>query len=333
VTALLLPFARRSSDGLMVSPDEVERGAQCECVCPSCSVPVIARQGTEREWHFAHAKGGSCDAGYETSIHELAKQLIRQRRSLTLPALSASVSATNAFGHLITESEELAPVAAVQLDTCRTGVECGDVKPDLICNADGRDIHVEITVFHRLSGDKKARLEKTGVPCLEIDLSELKTTQATRGGLDAALFAKTDNRAWVFHPRIASVSQSLRTRLDAKLAADAERYSKEWQLRSAERLTAANDESRRARSAAPEPASLQWRASLPSRSVVESAALVFNEEGLRKRVLDLAFTITSRGQLAGIKPADLVDAWAKETDASPSQISEFLTRAGFAIIY
>lgn len=267
------------------------------------------------------------------SIHELAKQLIRQRGSITLPALTASVSATNAFGHLITESEELAPAAVVQLDTCRTGIECGDVKPDLICNTDGRDIHVEITVFHCLSADKKARLEKTGVPCLEIDLSELKTTQATRGGLEAALFAKTDNRAWVFHPRIASVSQSLRARLDARLAADAERYSKEWQLRIAERLAAASDESRGAHGAAPEPAALQWRASLPSRSAVESAALVFSEEGLRKRVLDLAFTITSRGQLAGIKPVGLVDAWARETDAAPSQISEFLTRAGFAIIY
>lgn len=317
----------------MVSPDEVERGAQCKCVCPSCSVPVIARQGTEREWHFAHAKGGSCDAGYEVSIHELAKQLLRQRRSPTLPALSASVSATNAFGHLITESEELAPAAAVQLDTCRIGVECGDVKPDLICNADGRDIHVEITVFHRLSADKKARLEKTGVPCLEIDLSELKTTQATRDGLEAALFAKTNNWAWVFHPRIASVSQSLRERLDAKLAADAERYSKEWQFRIAERLAATSDGLLSADGATPEPAALQWRASLPSRSAVESAVLVFSEEGLRKRVLDLAFTITSRGQLAGIKPTDLVDAWARETGAAPSQISEFLTRSGFAIIY
>lgn len=267
------------------------------------------------------------------SIHELAKQLIRQRGSITLPALTASVSGTNAFGHLITECEELAPAATVQLNTCRYGVECGDVKPDLICNTDGRDIHVEITVFHRLSADKKARLEKTGVPCLEIDLSELKTMQATRGGLEASLFAKSNNRAWVFHPRIASVSQSLRARLDARLAADAERYSKEWQLRIAERLAAASDESRGAHGAAPEPAALQWRASLPSRSAVESAALVFSEEGLRKRVLDLAFTITSRGQLAGIKPADLVDAWARETDAAPSQISEFLTRAGFAIIY
>lgn len=33
---------------------DVPKGAACGCVCPTCSSPLVARQGQENEWHFAH---------------------------------------------------------------------------------------------------------------------------------------------------------------------------------------------------------------------------------------------------------------------------------------
>jgi competence CoiA-like predicted nuclease len=58
--ALLLPFAKRLSDEQFVSPDEVPRGQACNCVCSGCEHPVIAKQGTEKAWHFAHMKASDC---------------------------------------------------------------------------------------------------------------------------------------------------------------------------------------------------------------------------------------------------------------------------------
>jgi len=46
MSALLLPFATRVMDSHLVSPDEVPRGAACNCLCPGCDRPVIARQGS-----------------------------------------------------------------------------------------------------------------------------------------------------------------------------------------------------------------------------------------------------------------------------------------------
>lgn len=91
MAAFLLPVAQRRTDGEFVTPEQVPRGLACDCICPGCSYPVVARQGTEKQWHFAHAKGQACEHGYEVSIHEWAKQLIARHKELLLPELIAVV--------------------------------------------------------------------------------------------------------------------------------------------------------------------------------------------------------------------------------------------------
>ncbi len=150
MTALLLPFATRLSDGRLVSPDEVERGMACNCACPGCKVAVLAKQGTEREWHFAHAKGEKCAEGYEVSIHELAKQMLRQRKELLLPSLIAKTSGVDAYGRFLEEREPVLESSLVKLDECKTGVNLGGVNVDAIGRLKGHEILIEVTVFHRL---------------------------------------------------------------------------------------------------------------------------------------------------------------------------------------
>jgi hypothetical protein len=33
---------------------DVPRGLACECFCPNCRAALVAKQGYEKEWHFAH---------------------------------------------------------------------------------------------------------------------------------------------------------------------------------------------------------------------------------------------------------------------------------------
>lgn len=33
---------------------DVPNGVSCGCICPTCGSPLVARQGRENEWHFAH---------------------------------------------------------------------------------------------------------------------------------------------------------------------------------------------------------------------------------------------------------------------------------------
>ena len=49
-----IPFAR-STDGEIVTVDQVARGKACNCTCLICGMPMIARKGDEKIHHFAHA--------------------------------------------------------------------------------------------------------------------------------------------------------------------------------------------------------------------------------------------------------------------------------------
>lgn len=70
----------------MVSPGEVESGLACACICLGCRAPLIAKKGTKFVWHFAH-EGAACDSGLETAIHLMAKQILADEKTVTLPAV------------------------------------------------------------------------------------------------------------------------------------------------------------------------------------------------------------------------------------------------------
>jgi len=202
VTSLLLPFAIRLSDSQLVSAADVPRGAACGCICPGCRNPLLAKQGTEREWHFAHVQATDCTDGYEKSVHELAKQRIQQEKRLLLPPIEASAHGWDVYGRLVEEMLCVMEARRVRLDDCKKSYPHGEVTPDLTGRRKDREILVEITVFHRLMPEKQARLIETGVPVLEIDLGVFKTQQATLERLDAELFENFKNRRWIWHPKL-----------------------------------------------------------------------------------------------------------------------------------
>lgn len=178
MSALLLPFALRAADGQFVSPEEVIRGLACNCVCPGCGHPVQARHGTERVWHFAHAKASDCVGAYEKSVHEAAKQLLRDRKALLLPAVAVTVAAVDAFSRLLQEHETVLPPQRISFESCLPGQQIGGVAPDLVGLLRGRRLLIEVTVFHRLMPDKAQRLKQTGLAVLELDLSETTSSRA-----------------------------------------------------------------------------------------------------------------------------------------------------------
>ena len=71
--------------------DEVARGLACDCVCPGCRAPLVARQGSVMQHHFAH-QGDSCTYGVESALHLAAKEIIAQNMRITLPAAPSNDS-------------------------------------------------------------------------------------------------------------------------------------------------------------------------------------------------------------------------------------------------
>ena len=62
----------------LVFVDDVPNGKECGCVCPNCGEKLMAKNGgSKREHHFAHLSGTECESAYESMLHLLAKERIR----------------------------------------------------------------------------------------------------------------------------------------------------------------------------------------------------------------------------------------------------------------
>jgi len=89
---VLIPYAMQQSSGKFVTPDEVENGENCGCICPACDAPMVAKQGNVNVWHFAHkqksvSEDKPCSFNFKRGCFWLARQLITDslKEPLKLP--------------------------------------------------------------------------------------------------------------------------------------------------------------------------------------------------------------------------------------------------------
>jgi hypothetical protein len=71
-------------DGILHHVDAVPRGAACRCVCPSCGVALVARQGAQLRHHFAHVSG-ECDYSMAELVRQAAARILVAERKLHVP--------------------------------------------------------------------------------------------------------------------------------------------------------------------------------------------------------------------------------------------------------
>ncbi len=146
-----IPFGVRRSQILHIS--EVDRGLDCDCVCPDCGRPLVARKGFIREHHFAHAvdiHNDSCGGGGETVLHRYAKRVIEEAGYLVVPSFSACLPPPNE-----TEMVEI-PGETLRFD--RVEIEdrlvMGSRRIDVVGYHPKGPVLIEIVVTHRTQGRK-----------------------------------------------------------------------------------------------------------------------------------------------------------------------------------
>ncbi len=85
-------FAAVDSVGQIKFVGDVDRGIDCGCFCPSCASPLVSRQGSENQWHFAHVacqERPECLVGAMNLLRRLATQALRSRGELKFPNFAA----------------------------------------------------------------------------------------------------------------------------------------------------------------------------------------------------------------------------------------------------
>lgn len=196
--SLLQTFAI-DKDGQVRSVDEVARGLACECQCPLCGEPVMARQGSIREWHFAHSSGAECAGAAESALHLAAKQVLVESQGMTLPEVRISRSVTLRDGR-IGKGDAIRHEAWI--DFLRTDVEqqLGALRPDVIADTGHSLLIIEIAVTHFVDEDKLRGLKVAGIPAVEIDLASMHRDVWTWDNLREVVVDGSSRKSWLIFP-------------------------------------------------------------------------------------------------------------------------------------
>ena len=206
-----IPFGWHAPSKRMVRPDQVARGQACECICVACESRLIARQGSIREWHFAHGSDTNCEHAAEAAIHRMAKQLVVDRGEIYVPArqttrtiygkkrvweetLTISLQSTGL--HAIAE-------AVVEKTIGISGIEGEFFRPDVLGNLDGFPIAIEIYNTHAVDDDKLLWLQEHRYSLLEIDVADIADLppEELLSALEARLFGNAVNSSWRAHAK------------------------------------------------------------------------------------------------------------------------------------
>lgn len=233
---LRVPFGFRG--GVLYEPRQVENGKRCDCVCPACKRPLIARQNVATP-HFAHAPGEDCARGLETAVHLAAKQLVAERMVLALPPVRCWIPGgfgeRDGFEEL--EGSRLARLSGVRLEPWSDGI-----RPDIIAIENGVELLVEIAVTHFCDGRKVGSIVGRKISGIEFDLSTARQSMNFEV-LAQMLFRVPSDGYWLYHPRIeehrARVLAERERRFEERSVLEqnvTQRYSSYCELPDAEKL-------------------------------------------------------------------------------------------------
>lgn len=169
------------SNNKSVEIDKVPNGLKCNCFCPHCKSPLIAKNdGTVREHHFAHEAGKECRNAVESALHLIAKEIIKEECAIMLPELE---------GQWPNGCVQLKDVVIEKYDSKF------NIKPDAEgILPDGKRLLIEFLVSHRVSTNKRQIIVDNNLLCVEIDLNNQKQNKASMRNF---LLNTIQDRKWV----------------------------------------------------------------------------------------------------------------------------------------
>lgn len=191
--ALRVPFGLK--DGRLYTPDETARGKACGCRCPGCGNVLVANQGEVKRAYFSHHQSSECASGYESAIHLMAKQVILDKCTLTLPEFKKSYEIQLPNGRSL-EERFVEKASSVALLNIRLEESALGLRPDIVGDTpDGKTVYIEIFVTHRVTEDKRDRFADRNM--VEINLSHLSPDALANEEGFANKVLHTAPREWV----------------------------------------------------------------------------------------------------------------------------------------
>ncbi|MCF4175164.1 competence protein CoiA family protein [Vibrio sp. McD22-P3] len=225
-----VPFGLRNEDHSFVDVSDVARGKKCGCICPSCHTPLIARQGEEKQWHFAHATrkvdktDKECDFSFFVSVRMMARQVIETGIKIALPEFKCTVDRLAKGAHF-KEEFLIAKQSTIELNDVHKEVPFSNCIVDIVGKVEGFSFAIYFTHPSRpLPTELDAsNNQQSGVLEIKLDdthylFKEDRTGTRQLDRLEQFLQNDLSSKSWVFHPRKASMQKAAYQRLNSAIA-------------------------------------------------------------------------------------------------------------------
>ena len=216
VRDLLVPFAKTKS-GQWVGPHEVARGLSCNCICPTCGEHLVAKQGEEVIWHFAHRSHGGNSGCGEGAIHLLAKEVLEESKGKCIRLPGGRSDDQNYLMEVQSEAWiEIAKRRVDALVTVRHRSRIGRVSGQLASlfpyeSLGTGPIAIEITVANPKDSEYVSDMERADLSSLEIEIPPQivfkklmqRRNTGTGGGVKSLIrsivLSGGTNRRWLYN--------------------------------------------------------------------------------------------------------------------------------------
>ncbi|CAG20115.1 competence protein CoiA family protein [Photobacterium profundum] len=228
----LIPFGLETSTNNLVDVAEVENGKKCGCICPSCSTPLIAKQGNEKAWHFSHSSKGvkdktkdECAYNFYLSLRLMARQVISGNLTIALPEYKKTLAKKTSSGKYAEVPYLITPPSEITLLDVKVESIFHGHHVDIVGNISGYDFciyftHPDRTVPYELEW---IRDSKSGIIEIKLDaLHKVFLDNRKKDGLEPFKnlfleFLRTDlkSKRWISHPRFQRAKESAEKQLNA----------------------------------------------------------------------------------------------------------------------
>jgi hypothetical protein len=222
-----LPFGLNENN-ILVHIADVERGKKCNCVCPSCRSSLIATRGNKNQPHFKHAVVNKCEGGFESAVHLAAKQIIRQRKRITLSRCISIASAKDSKGKEHTKQKTVVEDGTIIcFDSVQEETELHGMKADILAEKGNTSLIIEIFYRHKVEDQKREKIVEANISAIEINLSDL-TSEDVKDWEAFWLYINDPERIeWLYNAKSRTHYLELEKQLVKTIRGQEEKYKQE----------------------------------------------------------------------------------------------------------
>ena len=194
--AVELCFGERNGEIAHIS--DVQSGLECDCTCPACKTPLVARKGDIRTHHFAHHQESGSEGCIETALHCYAKQVIKEHQKVTVPEDFIKVQAIDQQGHNHQRQLHITS-ALIEFEKVELEVFKENYRADAIGSPyEDQSLDIEVRVTHEVDAEKQQKAKAANSYMIEIDLSDIERDASPEQIANAVLYSAP--RLWINNP-------------------------------------------------------------------------------------------------------------------------------------